>query len=84
MGQMWGTRNQIRRASRPGGPEKEAEISAEEGIKELKTKVGTEKCSALPNGKGVSGALKSASGKWLPLQQICSDLGEWGVDGADS
>jgi hypothetical protein len=84
MGQMWGTKNQIRRASKPGGPEKEAEISAEEGAKGLRKKVRIEKCSAMPSGTGVTATLKSASGECSPLQQICSDLGESGVDGADS
>jgi hypothetical protein len=87
-GQMWGTKNQIRRASKPGGPEKEAEISAEEGAKGLakglRKKVRIEKCSAMPSGTGVTAALKSASGECSPLQQICSDLGESGADGADS
>lgn len=81
---MWGTKNQIRSANTPGGPEKEAEMSAEEGAKDLKTKVGIEKCSAMPSGTGVTAALKSASGECSPLQQICSDWGESGVDGADS
>jgi hypothetical protein len=79
-----GTKNQIRRASKPGGPEKEAEISAKEGAKGLRKKVRIEKCSAMPSGTGVTAALKSASGECSPLQQICSDLGESGVDGADS
>jgi hypothetical protein len=83
-GQMWGTKNQIRSASKPRGPEKEAEIPAEEGAKRLRKKVRIEKCSAMPSGTGVTAALKSASGECSPLQQICSDLGESGADGADS
>ena len=81
---MWGTKDQIRSASGPGGPEKEAEISAEEGTKELKTKGRIEKCSAMPRGTGVTAALKSASGECSPLQQMCSECGVFGGGGADS
>jgi hypothetical protein len=77
-------KNQIRSDSSLCGGENEAEKSVEAGVKECKAGVRLKKAPSSASGAGVTGAFKSASGEWSPLQQMWLESGVFGVGGADS
>jgi hypothetical protein len=89
--QIWGHRrtnaeikNQIRSDSGLCGGENEAEKSVGAGVKECEAGVRLKKAPSSTSGVGVTGAFKSASGEWSPLQQMWLESGVFGVGGADS
>jgi hypothetical protein len=77
------TKNQIRSDSGLCGGENEAEKSVGAGVKECEAGVRSQKAPSSAS-TGVTGALKSASGEWSPLQQMWLESGVFGVGGADS
>jgi hypothetical protein len=74
----------MRSARGPGGREIGVVTSATEFSGAVNLKIGTEIDPANAAGPGVAAALRSASGEWSPLQQMCPELGTCGVAGVDS